>query len=307
MRKLINKGVAAFVCAMACAGVISMTNVASAAPNYGNSVVSSNMQQKAVLNWDKGSAADVQATGVGLPPENVPGNRATILARRAAIVDAQRYLIETINGMQIDSDTTMENLAVANDVVRTHVSASIKGAKIIEEHENSDGSYQVTMSVPMYGVQNSLAAATMPYMNTPVAALPNVNANNTVLSQNQMNQLQQVRYTGVIIDASGLDLVPTFAPVIYDENGRVVYGMSNVDRKFAISHGMVEYARDLNQVCVNSRAGANPLVVKAVGVRGGRVATNKVNVVVSAQDADKILLANQNTGMLNQCAVVFVR
>lgn len=307
MMKKFNKGVAALVMAMACAGMLTMTKVTSAAPVNNTTITNSNVNQKAVINWDKGSKADVQATGIGLAPEGMPGNRGMVLARRAAIVDAQRYLVETVKGMQIDSDTTMENMIVTSDVIQTHVSAVVKGAKIIEEHAGGDGSYTVVMSIPMYGVQDSLASATLPYMNVPSGTVPNVNSANTILSAPQMAQIQQLRYTGVIIDATGLDLVPTFAPVIYDENGRAVYGMHNVDRKFAISQGMVEYSRSLDQAMTSSRAGNNPLVIKAVGVRGGRIATNNVNVVVSAQDGDKILLANNNSNMLNQCAVVFVR
>ena len=53
--------------------------------------------------------------------------------------------------------------------------------------------------------------------------------------------------------------------------------------------------------------GNNPLVVKAVEVKGGKNSINKVNVVVSVEDADRILLANEKSGMLENLAVVFVK
>ena len=55
------------------------------------------------------------------------------------------------------------------------------------------------------------------------------------------------------------------------------------------------------------RVGTNPIVVKAVSVKGGKNSVNPVNVVISVEDADKILLANENTQMLNTAAVVFVK
>ena len=81
----------------------------------------------------------------------------------------------------------------------------------------------------------------------------------------------------------------------------------HIDPDFAISQGMVEYASSLEAAVAHSRAGANPLVVKAVAVQGGRNSANKVNVVVPAEDGNKILLANEKTGMLHHCAVVFVK
>jgi len=83
--------------------------------------------------------------------------------------------------------------------------------------------------------------------------------------------------------------------------------MRNIDKDFAISKGMVEYYNDLQTATVNSRAGANPLVVKAVSVRGGANSVNPVNVVVSVEDGDKILYANEKSGMLENKAVAFVK
>ena len=83
--------------------------------------------------------------------------------------------------------------------------------------------------------------------------------------------------------------------------------MRNIDKDFAISKGMVEYYNDLQTATVKSRAGANPLVVKAVSVRGGANSVNPVNVVVSVEDGDKILYANEKSGMLENKAVAFVK
>ena len=110
-----------------------------------------------------------------------------------------------------------------------------------------------------------------------------------------------------MVDASGLGLSPTFSPVIYDVNGRAVYGMQNVDSAIAINRGMVGYANALENATSGSRVGTNPFVVKAVEVRGGKNSSNRVNVVVSAEDADRILLANEKSAFLPQGAVVFVR
>ena len=83
--------------------------------------------------------------------------------------------------------------------------------------------------------------------------------------------------------------------------------MKNIDPDLAISKGMVEYSTSKERTTTNSRAGSNPLVLRAVAVKGGRNSANPVNVVVSVDDGDKILLANERSGMLQSCAVVFVK
>lgn len=332
----------------------------------GATAVNVNVNQTNYVNWEKGVDSDIVAVGVGLPPKNATGAQGKVLARRAAVVDAQRNLVETINGVQVDADTTVENLMVASDIVKTKVSGVLKGAQVIDEKYNDDGSYQVTMRVPIYGANASLATAIEEEARAnapepaPAPLLPSVQAavsaaqkeaaaiiaaakeeaaniiagarrqaesiiaeaqekanpgstmvkpagKITVLSKSEIQTLDSNTYTGVIVDASSMGLESTFSPVIYDVEGRAVYGMKNINPEFAISKGMVEYSRDLNQSKVSSRAGSNPLVIKATKVGGGKNSVNKVNVVVSVADGDKILLADKKSNILNQCAVVFVK
>lgn len=332
----------------------------------GATVVNVNVAQTKYVNWEKGADSDIIAVGVGLPPKNAVGPQGKFLARRAAVVDAQRNLVETINGVQVDADTTVENLMVSSDIVKTKVSGVLKGAQVIDEKYNDDGSYQVTMRVPIYGANASLATAIEEEARAnapepaPAPLLPSVQAavsaaqkeaaaiiaaakeeaaniiagarrqaesiiaeaqakanpgstmvkpagKITVLSKSEIQTLDSNTYTGVIVDASSMGLESTFSPVIYDVEGRAVYGMKNINPDFAISKGMVEYSRDLNKSKISSRAGNNPLVIKAAKVSGGRNSINKVNVVVSVADGDRILLANQKSNILNQCAVVFVK
>lgn len=304
MKKLYGKKlVAAVVMGLS----LSLAGVGYAAAETTTVAVQVDVQQKetkGVVNWDKGANADIEVVGIGLPPENA-GARGKALARRAAVVDAYRNLAETVKGVQVDSETTMEDLTIKNDLVKTKVSALVKGARVIEEAANEDGSYMVKMSIPMYGV-NSVAAIALPEITKDVPTQP-IEAPSADFVPPAEVEAQAATYTGVVIDAAGMGLEGTFSPVIYDTNGRAVYGMRNIDYNLAISQGMVEYASDLQVASAHSRASANPLVVKATAVRGGDNSVNPVNVVVSVEDADKILYANEKSGMLNNRAVVFVK
>lgn len=262
------------------------------------------------VGWEQGSSGVIEALGVGVAPTDVPNPRqGQMLARRAAIVDAYRNLAETIQGVRVDSETTMKNLSIADDTVKTQVSALIQGAKIVREIPGSDGTYQVVMSINMYG-DNSLAQVALnaikpaeiqnfpqpapDYQYEPVK--PGVKHHPPI----------SYDYTGVIIDAKNLGLKSTFSPRVYDEDGNIVYGNKYIDPDFAIKYGMVEYLRadeiDAAAANASTRAGTKPLVVNAI-----RVVDHDNNVVISNDDAQKILAAHAKNGFLAKCAVVFAR
>ena len=100
---------------------------------------------------------------------------------------------------------------------------------------------------------------------------------------------------------------PTFSPVIYDTEGRAIYGVDNLNYDKVISEGMVDYSDTMEEASEDGRAGDNPLIIDAVEVTGGDNSTNKVNAVISVKDADKMLIANEETGMLEDTSVVFVK
>ncbi len=264
-------------------------------------------ESKGHINWENPTGADVTAMGVGIPPETPNPAQAKALARRAAIVDAQRNLLDTIKGAQIDADTLMENLIIVSDTVKSKVSGLIVGATVVDEGTNEDGSYFVRMSIPVFGKEKSVASVALPEVSKNVVPEPLPKVTETALPKAEVKEIKQTKYTGVVVDADNMGLEATFAPVIYDTNGRVVYGLANLDKDKAISEGMVAYANVIQDATNGNRAGDNPLVVKALEVKGGKNSVNPVNVVVSVEDADKILLANENTQMLNAAAVVFVK
>lgn len=245
----------------------------------------------------------ITADGYGVLPQNRPFGQAKLMARRAAVVEAQRNLLETVKDVAIDSETNVEMSMTLNDTIHSEISGVIRGARVIdEEYIPEDGIYRVTMSVPMYGV-GSLGQV----------VFDNVIGNNQKVSvpapspaYNPSTQLNG-NYTGLVIRARGAGLVRTFCPAIYDTSGRAIYGVYNVDKKYAIDYGVVGYAQGpqgWDKVRMGtSRAGSNPLVVDIIEVRQ-RVA-NKCDVVISVEDADRILAENRYSHFLDNYAVMF--
>lgn len=288
-----------FLTALALGGVIVFAGTTPAA--QATVEISAVMKMDAkVVNWNKGSDSDIVAIGISRPDP-----RGMALSREAAIMAAQRNLVGIIKGLQIDSETTMDEFLIGRDNVNRKITGMLRGAQIVEEDVTSDGGYYVMMRVPLYG-QDSIAAAIVPEIasNKPE---PFAKVTQTALPPAEVQTLQTGSYTGVVVDTSGLGLDETFSPVIFDTNGRAVYGVENLQPDAIISMGMVSYSNSINDQISRDRAGSNPLVVKAVEIRGGQNSTNRVNAVVSVEDADRILMANESSHMLERCAVVFVK
>lgn len=249
----------------------------------------------------------VYALGTGrMDYDGIPGMED--LAREAAIVDAQRNLVGAVNGAQIDSDTTVEMKKLVNDTIHRKISGIVRNAIIIDEGTAKNGSYYVKMVAPLYGV-NSVAAIAFdePYHQPEPIPQPQYN----VLPREEYRRVEEQTYTGLIIDCQGCDLDPCMSPVIYRANGEAIYGYKNINSEFAINKGMVGYAHGHAESMYNEnikkRVGAFPLVIRAIDATGGRNSVNRVNPVVSDEDAERILAANRRSHFLDNCAVVFVR
>ena len=256
----------------------------------------------------------IVAVGVGSAPEGMAAGRANALARRAALVDAQRVLAEMIHGVQVDSETTVDMLEVQSDVIRTKVSALVRGYQVMGEEIGADGLYYVKIGVPLFG-NNSLASIVIPEVKPQAAPEPirEIDTSKVSITFDEMDSLRAENYTGLVIIAANMNLMPTYSPVIYDMDGNAIYGIKNVDSDFAISKGMVEYANspdkpfDLAETNYGGRVGNHPLVINAEAVRGGSNSVNPVNIVITKDDAERVIIANKSSQFLEHCAVVFVR
>lgn len=255
-------------------------------------------------DWEKGV---VRVTGVGTYKSNAKKNLRRPQALRAATLDAQRKLAEAVEGVQVTSESSMRDLELEYDIVKTRVNATIKGMTEVSSRYLTDGTGEVTLEMPIFGASKSVAeAAFLPFKDEPKESFPqptSVNVNVTTNVNTTVGGVVGGRYTGLVVDCSGMGLEAVMSPVIKNNNGQPIYGYKNLDIDKVIEYGMASYAYSANDSVSRSRAGNNPLVVKAQRVDG----TIPGNPVVSVADADKILIANQSDMFLENCNVVFVK
>ena len=110
------------------------------------------------------------------------------------------------------------------------------------------------------------------------------------------------KYTGLIIDTKGLEIVPSISPLILTLDGKKeIYGTMKIQPKYAIEKGIVGYHKTIESAKKDERIGNRPLIIKAK-----KKFLNNHSIGVSNNDAAKIFLSDLDTHYLSECSVVFV-
>lgn len=105
--------------------------------------------QVGYIDWENQRAI---ASGTGAPPAQAANAaQARAAARRAAVLDARRNLLEVVGQVRIDSVTRVENLLTQSDSITTRIQGVLQYSQILSESRQADGSYRVTVTVPLIG------------------------------------------------------------------------------------------------------------------------------------------------------------
>ena len=111
-------------------------------------------------------------------------------------------------------------------------------------------------------------------------------------------------YTSVIIDATGLGLDRCMSPKIRRTNGNEVWGTVKVDIDYVEDHGIVGYAKTMEEAKKCDRCGSNPLIIKAIARAGGNFRSDPV---ISDADADLLMAENKLGKFLDKFNVIFIK
>jgi hypothetical protein len=199
--------------------------------------------------------------------------------------------------VRVDSTTTIRDFTVESDIINTQVDGLVKGAVVVDQQYMSDGSVEVRVRMPLYGnlsqviipaaieKRKDLRPQEAPAAPAPVAPVG-----------------PPVAYTGLVVDARGIQARPAMSPRILDEDGKEVYGSANVDREFAVQQGMSGYARDLTAAQSNQRVTNSPVTVKALKTSGA----GKADLIISNADAQQIKASAENASFMKKCRVMIV-
>ena len=272
----------------------------------------------------------VSAQGFGTADGAVyKGSRGKMMARRAAIVDAQRNLLETINGVRITSGTTVKDLTLESDVIGNRVKGMLQGAfKTKEDIFDEQGTFvaEVELTVCLNSApmacreQPTLSALVQPSLAKPAkedvyqpteqvlnttdsaslsdktldpALVPTLNPSNSAVT----NAVAR-KNTGLIVDLSAQDFAPMLDVRIRTDQGKELYGPGHVAQGTDWLHwsNSIDDATQMQDI-----VGDAPLVITADALDDNGA------IVVSNDNALSVYQNNLSGGdFLKQGKVVFV-
>ncbi|NLQ18095.1 hypothetical protein HGG82_10735 [Marinomonas sp. M1K-6] len=137
------------------------TVCSSVAPCNGNSIGSSSgayyPQQTGALNANntiaviKQEPIIVTATGYAAMMTNkrLTKSQARIMSLRSSMLDAYRNLSERVYGLKIDGSSSLSNMVMQNDELRTYVDAYLVGAKVVSQREHEDGTFETVVEMAL--------------------------------------------------------------------------------------------------------------------------------------------------------------
>ena len=283
-----------------------------------------------IIDWEKGMV-EVRAVGSVSADQADNLGQARSRSERIARMRAYEKLAETLDGLRLTSTARLIDETKLNSELTTSVQAFIQGAreKSVQPVILADGTPQtiVTLEIPLKGVGALYELTVKPAkrlakveaesrprvpvepeaaVEEPPEAVPEEAEVEEPVEEpaetEMVTEEPEIYSGGLIIDAEGLDLMPAMYPRVVDETGRTIYDVTFADESKVIEHGTVHYRNTISKAKELPDIGSNPLIIKAVGVYG----TLSADVVISAEDGDKIIQFNEESGCLKKAAVVFI-
>jgi hypothetical protein len=144
------------------------------------------------------------------------------MAQRGAVVDAQRNLLEIIKGVNVTSETTVQDMITTRDYIYTRVDGVIKGAKMVGEPIEKDGIIEVRMRISLYE-QNGLA----PAIYEDIPSLKKTTKVSDVVN-NVPDEIKEQALQALAFNMGGKKFDPSMFPVIVDENNNLVLDLSKI-------------------------------------------------------------------------------
>jgi hypothetical protein len=244
------------------------------------------------INWVNG-----YITATGQATASPSGNKALdqLMATRAAMIYAQRALLETIKGVRIDSTTRVENMMLQQDTIVAQVSGIIQGAQVVKTTtEWVEGAPLVTVEMRLCLNQDQcttgkslLSALNLEQRGEPAHAPPQrfsfapapeppqspapASTPAKVEARPKFYPYDTGRpVTGVILDLEGRfferELMPVVVTIGEDKTPLTVYSAKNVSPKVIRMYGVVRYADSVEQAKKNPYLGDNVLVIPVENV-----------------------------------------
>lgn len=260
--------------------------------------------ESSCIDWNDGI---VYAVGMGVPnPKFKSRAQQNFSAQKAAETVAKRNLLQMVEELHVTSSTTVKDGMLESDNIQTTITGVLRQVrKVGKTKAMADGSVSVTVAMHMKEILPALLGeqAYGNFLPPAVKADPEVkvDAAETDKTEDAVKADNGI-YTGLIVDARGLNVVPALSPRLISEDGKEVYGSAYVDRDFAVQMGMAGYAKATEEALENDRVAGNPLEIKAVKKASDGVS----DIVLSNEDAQLLQSIYKTQTFLREARVMIL-
>lgn len=230
------------------------------------------------------------------------GAQRELMAKRAAVVTAQRALAEYLEGFLLVGVTLVKDSMAENDVVLSTVSALVKGSQVVVTEYNKET--ETAVAVIKLGLHGPKGFATSFYekMGSEPKIKETVKTDKKPFIVPAAEVKVSVAYDGLIIDATEQSFRPALINRIFATKGDILYDPAKISQKVLVEQGCGEYTNSIDKAkaALATRGVKNPLVIKASG------ATSAADLQVTDDDAVIIYTANQKGSFMAAAKVAFV-
>ncbi len=229
-----------------------------------------------VVNWTEFLIRTKGEGNVNLSlPQEVRRKSALDAARKDALVE----VLQSLNQIDFDSDLTVGELLASHDSLHIAAMNTVsENLRIVDRVYLPDGSIELEVELSILGSLMSLL-------------LPEAGDGHPLGTK-----LHQETFTGVVIDARGLNLNPSLLPRVLNEDGVEIYGRSFIAHTTAIEIGVCGWVKDSLNL-KDKRLGDSPFIIKAKDITG----ENLTDMVISNKDAEMLHGSPKSLAILEAC------
>ena len=227
------------------------------------------------MDWGK---YKISVIGIGAKGSSSKGSLAD--ARK----DAIQKLYETVLNLKSDCHTSVKDRLNKSQLKKLENLVSKEFKMVDKQRYNPAGDCEIEVELALPGKIFDLI-------------FPPSGANLKEQYNQNLPSLPQEAYTGLIIDASGLKVTLNLTPKIVNPQGEEIYGISWLERSWANTWGIVQYATSNSDFL---RAGDKPQYVKAL-----KIAEDGCSIVVSIDNLPKVL-STENLLALSHAKVILL-
>ncbi|MCG8634870.1 MAG: hypothetical protein MI863_13635 [Desulfobacterales bacterium] len=248
------------------------------------------------INWSTGQ---VLVTGKAPPEANSEGQPVPMPG--SARTQATRNIINILKQIRITPDLSVGEYASSHDVILAGIEKTARDAMITRQVYTSAMDVEVRMETRIFGGFLQLVLPDHIRQIPKIADQkyhPRTKPGSTLAGV----PVNRIPYTGLIIDARGLDLDPVLYPTIVSEEGKEIYSSLFISREFAVQYGVAIYLCDMESALAARRIGSHPMVFKALRKAGNKTGA----IVVSMADAVDLEKVTERHRFLKECRVIIV-